>query len=349
MELTVDDYYALLVKRDTAYADVFFVGVKTTGIFCRPGCPAKTPKKENCEFFETANDALNKGYRACKRCHPAHPLGGIMPAQVKQLIALCEDAGDQKISEQDLTLLGIDPSTARRQFQRRFGMSFTQYARARRLAKAAADLKKGDNVINAQLTAGYESASGFREAFTKTFGTAPKHSAADPLLIEWIETPMGRMIAICDDHSLYMLEFTDRKNMTRQFKKLRQMQRRAILPGRTKITDQIETELRAYFKGELTEFKTPLATSGTEFQNKTWIQLQNIPYGQTRSYADLAVMTGDPKAVRAVAGANSKNGLAIIIPCHRVIAKNGGLGGYAGGISRKADLLELEKARTKKS
>ncbi len=336
-----DKCYEILAARNAEYADVFFVGVLTTQIFCRPGCPARLPKRENCTFYETADEALAAGFRACKRCHPAHPVSS-ESALVRRLIDLVEEDPDRRMGEADLKAMGVDPSTARRQFQRRFGMSFSQYARKRRLALAAQSLTKGDSVINAQLDAGYESASGFRAAFAKTFGRAPKGANPDPLYIDWITTPLGRMIAICDEASLYLLEFTDRKNMTRQFEKLRKMQSRAILPGRTAVTDQIEGELTAYFKGDLTEFLTPLATSGTEFQNRTWVQLQNIPHGETRSYAQLAEMVGDPKAVRAVAGANSKNGLAIIIPCHRVIAKDGGLGGYAGGVSRKAKLLEIE-------
>jgi len=336
--------YGIIAAKDTRFADQFFVGVLSTDIFCRPGCPARIPKFENCTFFKTAQQALKAGFRACKRCHPASPLGEA-PQLVKHLITLVEDNPDQKFSEQALKEIGIDPSTARRQFQKRFGMSFTAYARARRLALAAKTLNKGDSVINAQIDAGYESASGFRAAFSKSFGTAPKGATLAPLLIDWLPTSMGRMIAVADETHLYMLEFTERKNMQKQFEKLRKVQKRAVLPVRTPIHDQIQKELTAYFKGELSDFKTPLATTGTEFQNRTWTQLQNIPHGQTRSYADLAKMVGDVKAVRAVAGANSKNGLAIIIPCHRVIASDGGLGGYAGGVSRKQQLLDLEQKK----
>jgi len=225
-------------------------------------------------------------------------------------------------------------------------MSFTEYARARRLGRAAKLIHKGGSILDAQLDAGFESASGFRAAYTKIFGQAPAKGNPKPLYIDWLETPMGRMIVIADEAALYMLEFTNRKNMRRQFDRLRKLQTRAIVPGRTSITAQIETELAAYFAGDLLQFETPLATSGTEFQRQTWDALQCIPHGQTRSYAQLAEMIGKPKAVRAVASANANNGLALIIPCHRVIAKNGGLGGYAGGIDRKQDLLELESKST---
>jgi len=315
-----------------------FLGVSSTGIFCRPGCPARLPKFENCHFYDSAAEALSAGYRACKRCHPT----GEDSSLIKDLITLIEDESEFKITDSALIQNGYNPATARRQFLLRFGMSFKDYARARRLGRAAKTLQRGGSVLDAQLDAGFESASGFRTAYAKIFGNAPTKSHAEPLFIDWLNTPMGRMIAIADETALYLLEFTNRKNMRRQFDRLRKVQSRAILPGRTDITSQIETELTDYFAGQLSEFKTPLATSGTDFQRQTWAALQTIPHGETRSYAQLAQMIGKPTAIRAVASANGNNGLALIIPCHRVIAKNGGLGGYAGGIDRKQDLLNLE-------
>jgi len=330
--------YDIFAQQDLRFDGYLFLGVSSTGIFCRPGCPARLPKFENSNFFDTASEALAAGYRACKRCHPA----GGETALVKSLITLVEDNPNLKITTAALTQRGIDPSTARRQFLSRFGMSFQDYARARRLGRAAQTIQQGGSALDAQLDAGFDSASGFRSAYIKIFGHAPTKGHPEPLYIDWLETPMGRMIAIADEAALYMLEFTNRKNMRRQFDRLRKLQSRAIIPGRTDITAQIETELIAYFAGKLTQFKTPLATSGTSFQRQTWAALQSIPHGETRSYAQLAEMIGKPSAVRAVASANANNGLALIIPCHRVIAKNGGLGGYAGGIGRKKDLLDLE-------
>lgn len=330
--------YAVFADKDMRYDGHLFIGVTSTGIFCRPGCPARLPKFENCTFHSSAAEALSSGFRACKRCHPA----GGNTAFIKDLITLVESEADTKITNSMLTARGFNPSTARRQFLSRFGMSFTDYARARRLAIAAKVLAKGGSVLDAQLDAGFESASGFRSAYAKVFGAAPAKDTADPLYIDWIETPMGRMISIADERALYLLEFTNRKNMRRQFDRLRKVQSRAILPGRTSITEKIEVELEAYFAGTLFNFTTPLATSGTDFQRQTWDALQTIPHGQTRSYAQLAEMIGKPAAIRAVASANANNGLALIIPCHRVIGKDGGLGGYAGGLGRKRQLLDLE-------
>lgn len=335
--------YAVFRNRNVTYDGHLYIGVKTTGIFCRPGCPARTPKPENCTYHESASKALDAGYRACKRCHPA---GGEYNL-IKNLISLVEAEPDLKITADALARRGIDATTARRQFLNRFGMSFSDYARARRLALAAKTLSSGSSVLEAQLDAGFESPSGFRSAYAKVFGEPPAKGKTQPLYIDWLDTPLGRMIAITDEAALYLLEFTDRKNMRRQFDRLRKVQSRPVLPGRTPMTNMIAGELKTYFAGDLTSFKTPLATSGTDFQCATWAALRNIPHGQTRSYAELAAMIGKPSAVRAVASANANNGLALIIPCHRVIGSDGGLGGYAGGLHRKQELLDLEAAAQK--
>jgi AraC family transcriptional regulator of adaptative response/methylated-DNA-[protein]-cysteine methyltransferase len=318
-----------------------YLAVTSTGIFCRPGCPARMPKRENCVFYDSPEAALAEGFRACKRCHPTR-LPGEASDLVKTLIALVESAPEHRWGETDLKTRGIDPSTARRQFQARFGMSFSAYARARRLGRAAQVRGKGESVMEAQLSAGYESPSAFRDAFSKTFGMAPKNAPAAPLSVDWIDTPLGPMICVGDATHVYLVEFTDRVKMDKQFGKLTKRHKRAIVPGKAEAIDRMRAELSAYFKGELTEFTTPLKTSGTDFQNATWDQLRAIPYGQTRSYLELAHMVGSPKGFRAVANSNANNGLAIVIPCHRVIASGGGLGGYAGHLSRKKWLLEHE-------
>lgn len=197
-------------------------------------------------------------------------------------------------------------------------------------------------MIEAQLSAGYDSASGFRSAFAKTFGVTPSRSQTSALKVDWIDTPLGPMITVTDETALYLLEFTDRKNIARQFTRLSKVHKRAIIPGSTAVTQQIKAELSAYFDGTLTAFQTPLSATGTDFQNETWKALCAIPYGTTCSYAELAQAVGNPKAVRAVAGANASNGMAIIIPCHRVIRTGGHRGGYAGGLARKDWLLALE-------
>lgn len=332
-------YDAFAARRDAVgpLADVM-IGVKTTGVFCRCGCPARTPKFENCDFFESAEAALRAGYRACKRCHPSGEDGALVRAVIDQI----ETSEDGLLREGDLRAAGIDPSTARRRFKDKLGMSVAEYARLRRLGLAAQSMAKGASVIDAQLDAGFESASGFRSAFAKTFGVAPSKGSPDPLFVDWIDTPEGQMITVADERALYLIEFTDRIRLPRQFERLRRTHQRAIVPGSTEVTRQVAKEIGEYFDGWRKTFSLTIETSGTEFQSEVWEALRTIPYGQTWSYADLAARIGNEKAVRAVASANGANGLAILIPCHRVISSDGGLGGYAGGVDRKARLLALE-------
>ena len=165
----------------------------------------------------------------------------------------------------------------------------------------------------------------------------------NPLYIEWIPTPIGKMLAICDENHLYMLEFIARKNIHNGFQRLSQKYNRHIISGRTSITQRIEDELKLYFKKALKEFTTPLIFTGTKFQKKVWLNLTKIPAGKTCSYSELAAAVGNKKASRAVANSNAKNILALVVPCHRVILQSRRIGGYAGGIEKKEWLLCHEK------
>ena len=165
----------------------------------------------------------------------------------------------------------------------------------------------------------------------------------NPLYIEWIPTPIGKMLAICDENHLYMLEFIARKNIHNGFQRLSQKYNRHIISGRTSITQRIEDELKLYFKKALKEFTTPLIFTGTKFQKKVWLNLTKIPAGRTCSYSELAEAVGNKKASRAVANSNANNILALVVPCHRVILQSRKIGGYAGGIEKKEWLLCHEK------
>jgi AraC family transcriptional regulator, regulatory protein of adaptative response / methylated-DNA-[protein]-cysteine methyltransferase len=159
----------------------------------------------------------------------------------------------------------------------------------------------------------------------------------------WLTTPLGPMLAIADEHALYLLEFAERRNLERELKQLPIKTGTTIIPGRTQPIDSIEQELTLYFAGSLKEFKTPVHLLGSPFQQSVWNTLITIPYGHTASYAQEATAMGKPSAHRAVANANGANQLAIIIPCHRIVQSNGKLGGYGGGIARKQWLLDHEK------
>jgi AraC family transcriptional regulator of adaptative response/methylated-DNA-[protein]-cysteine methyltransferase len=339
----IDKYYKMLVEKNSNYEGVFFVGVKTTGIMCRPTCPAKKPYKENCEFFATAKEALLASYRPCKRCQPLSNPTKMSP-EVKLLVEAIENNPERKWTDKDFNDLSISANTARRQFKKQFGMTFIEYARSRRLGLAFKHIRNGDSIINAQLESGYDSSNGFRDAFSRTMGSVPNHSKQIKVLYcTWLETKLGSMLAISDEESLLLLEFVDRKGLENEIKRLRTRLNATILPEKVVVLQQIEEELNLYFEGKLTEFQTPIAYLGSEFQQCVWNELKRIPVGHTFSYKELAVNIHNPSACRAVARANGANQLSIVVPCHRVINSNGELGGYGGGIARKEWLLSHEK------
>lgn len=340
---TKKKYYKALIDKNPEYEGVFFCGVKTTGVFCRPTCPARKPKFENCEFYETAEQALLASFRPCKRCCPlSHPQ--CVSKLIQTLVEAVERNPEKRWKDKDFRELSIDVTTARRQFKKRFGMTFVQYARARRMGIAMKQIRAGEAIIEAQLSSGYESSSGFRDAFSRIMGAAPtKLGRSNILKASWLDTPLGPMIAIADEEALHLLEFVDRRGLEREIERLRQKTKSAIIPGRTRAISSIEKELKLYFDSKLREFKTPLFFLGSPFQKRVWEELRKIPYGETRSYSDIAAMVGKSSAFRAVAQANGANQIAIVIPCHRVINKNENLGGYGGGLTRKKWLLKHER------
>lgn len=343
-DTTQKEYYQALLAKDSKYEGVFYVGVKSTGIFCRPTCSAKKPKFENCEFFQTAQEALLASYRPCMRCQPLS-----YPNQasnlIQKLVAAVEANPEKKWKDRDFAALGVDTSTARRQFKKRFGMTFVAYARARRMGIAMKQIREGTIVIETQLNVGYESSSGFRDAFSKIMGAAPSQLTKYPTILKasWFDSPLGPMLAMSDEEALYLLEFVDRRGLEREIERLRNKMKAAIIPGGTPPIHSIEKELKAYFAGTLKQFSTPIHILGSPFQKMAWNALTLIPYGETRSYAEQAQALGKPTAYRAVANANGANSLAIIVPCHRIINSNGNLGGYGGGIARKQWLIEHEQ------
>ncbi|MFN2509436.1 MAG: bifunctional transcriptional activator/DNA repair enzyme AdaA [Chthoniobacterales bacterium] len=335
--------YRALCARDSSFEGIFIVGVRTTGIFCRPTCSAKKPAPENVEFFATPSDALLGGYRPCLRCQPMDPAQR-PPELIERLRAEVEKAPGGRITDKELRALAIDPSTARRQFKRHYGMTFQAYHRARRMGLALREVRRGARVDSAQLESGFDSASGFREAFTRMFGDPPTAAKSRACLyVDRIETPLGMMVAIADDTGLRLLEFADRRALTRELQILRARLRASVVPGEHPHLAQIRGELADYFAGRSLEFSTPLAPVGSRFQLRTWEILRSIPSGETRSYSWMAERLKVPAARRAVGRANGTNMLCLVIPCHRVIRADGTLCGYGGGLWRKRWLLDHER------
>jgi len=335
--------YKALVEKDSTFEGVFFVGVKTTGIFCRPTCPARKPKAENVEYFSSSNDALYSGYRPCKRCHPLDKEKEVSPL-FKKLCKMIEINPDKKITGIQLKTMGIDPSTARRQFQKYYGMTFQAYHRARRMGQALHEIRKGKSVIGVQLDKGYDSASGFWAAFKHLFGVPPnKSEKINCLFARWIDTPLGAMVAIANNEGLYLLEFVDRRGLENEIITLRKRTGFTILPGDNSRLDKITEEIKNYFDGKSIRFTIPIIMTGSPFEQSVWKLLQKIPPGETKSYSYMAEKLNKPGGARAIGRANGKNCIAIVVPCHRVIRADGSLCGYGGGVWRKQWLLDHEK------
>ena len=205
-------------------------------------------------------------------------------------------------------------------------------------------LRRGTGVDDVALGNGFESHSGFRDAFTRTFGRPPGRSEnLDCVVVSWFESPLGPLVAAANNRGVCLLEFTDRRKLENQFLTLKKLFSCAIVPGRNEHLNLLEKELEQYFAGHLRQFSVPLVYPGTPFQERVWNELLGIPYGQTRSYEDLARQIDAAGSQRAVGHANGLNRVAIVIPCHRVVNKDGKLGGYGGGLWRKQFLLDLEQ------
>jgi AraC family transcriptional regulator of adaptative response/methylated-DNA-[protein]-cysteine methyltransferase len=210
---------------------------------------------------------------------------------------------------------------------------------------ALLDIRRGKTVIDSQLDQGFESGSGFREAFARIVGAAPSRSHDVTVLhAKWLETPLGAMLALADDRGLHLLDFVDRRGLERALDMLQRRLRARVFPGEHRYLAQIERELAEYFAGTRHDFATPVVLTGSAFQTTVWKALQAIPAGSTRSYGQLARDIGVANSVRAVGRANGDNRLSIIVPCHRIIGADGALTGYGGGLARKQKLLDLERA-----
>lgn len=334
------------LKKDATYNGVFFLGVRTTAIFCRPSCPARKPLPKNVEYFPTAREALFAGYRPCKRCRPLD--SDDQPGWARDLIARVEREPGARIRDSELKARGVDPATVRRYFQRRYGMTFQAYTRARRLTGALQRIREGAELDTAVFDSGYGSHSGFREAFTKLFGKTPGDSRAedrgrDVVVLSWVRSPLGPLVTGATSEGVCLLEFSDRRMLEAQLASVRRLFKGPVVPGTNRHLETLARELEEYFAGKRRRFTIPLVYPGSPFQRRVWTALLDIPYGRTCSYEDIAIAVRNRKAVRAVGSANGLNRIAIVIPCHRVLNKGGKLGGYGGGLWRKQYLLDLER------
>ena len=343
--MTDNEKYTALVEKNADFDGAFFAAVKTTGIFCRTTCTARKPKRENVCFYDSIQDALSAGYRPCKICRPMESANQI-PKEIADLLTEAQENPQFRITEWELRQRGFDPNTLRRWFQKHYGMTFQAFCRMSRINAAFGAIKDGNSVLDAALGSGYSSASGFAAAFDKIIGTAPGKAGKEPknvLVYQRFDAPLGPMIAVANETGLCLLEFGDRRMLESEFSDLQKRLGAVLLPGKNEFTEAAILQLLEYFAGERKTFSVPLHAPGTAFQQRVWAALREIPYGETRSYGEIAAAMSNPGAVRAVGTANGMNRIAIMIPCHRVIGADGTLTGYGGGLWRKDWLLKHER------
>ncbi len=340
-EINKQELYQEFIAKNKAYDGFYYACVKTTNIFCKFTCPARKPLFENVEFVKTIYEAKKLGFRECQRCRPNEE--GNYSSLTNNLIKLLDEQPQIKWTADKLKEFGIDNNNARRAFQKDFGKTFLEFAREYRLGTVIAKIQCGEKIIDAQLDAGFSSPSGFHEAIKRHIGIIPSSIENDNILCaKWVQTPIGAMLCIVNDDGLHLLEFFDRKGLPTELEKLRKKTGFICFKDHDYFK-QIENQLREYFNGERKNFSIKCAQFGTKFEKEVWLELQNIPYGEVKSYSLQAIAINNPKAVRAVARANGSNKIAIIIPCHRVIGSDGSMTGYGGKIWRKEWLLKHEK------
>ena len=339
----IKTYYQALLDRDPSFVGVFYAGVKTTSVFCIATCWARKPKLENVEFYATAKAALDNGYRPCKICNPIENANEA-PRQIRVAIQMVKENPKVKISDSQLRQRQIGPELVRRWFKKNYGMTFQAYQRMYRINNAFEELRNKKGVTETAFNAGYESLSGFGYTYKKLIGKSPKNSVEkNVVLIDRLTTPLGSMFVCSTENGICLLEFVDRKALETEFKDLQRLLNAKIITGENQHIKQAKKEIAEYFNGQRKAFDVKLHMPNTDFQKIVWECLREIPYGKTSTYQQQAEKIGKPKAVRAVAYANGHNRISIIVPCHRVIGKNGELIGYGGGIERKRWLIEHER------
>ena len=343
-----DRYWQALLARDSAYEGRIWWAVTTTGVYCRPGCPARTPKRENVRFYRTREEARAAGFRPCKRCRPDEPPQAERHADaVRRAIALIEQAEEQPSLKQVADAAGLSPHYLHRLFKKQLGITPKQYGDALRAGRLRDALAEGRSVTEAVYEAGYGAPSRMYEKAASRHGMNPgelrKEGENMEIRYRIADSWLGRTLVAATEKGVCCIQFGDEdrpliEELGNRFPKA------TLEPAedRSGYADWIDDTLAAI---EAPEHRHPLSLDiqGTAFQEQVWRALMTIPAGETVTYSDLAHAIGKPKAVRAVAAACGANKLAVVIPCHRVIGKDGKLTGFRWGIERKRQLLDRER------
>ena len=333
-----DEAWAAFERRDRSWDGRVIGAVKTTGIYCKPSCPARRPKREHVEFFADAAAARAAGFRACLRCKPDEAARD--RDAIAKAVRLIEHAEEPLSLDALSAAVGYAPHHFQRLFKRDLGVSPAEYARGLRRERAKDAIKENERVTDAIYDAGYQSPSGFYSDAKERLGMTPSawRDGGRGETIRWtrFESVLGPMLIAATSKGICRLTFEESEEALRRY-----------FPNATLVKD--DGGLAELVEGVLTAIDRPAAApelpidvAGTAFQEAVWRELRKIPLGETRSYAEIAAAVGKPGAVRATGTANGSNHVAVLIPCHRVVRSDGSLGGYAGGLDRKRKLLAAE-------
>jgi AraC family transcriptional regulator of adaptative response/methylated-DNA-[protein]-cysteine methyltransferase len=344
-----EEYWQAVCDRNSQYDDLFIVAVRSTGIYCLPSCPSRQPRRENVLFFPHPKAAKKAGFRACKRCNPDR----ILPNEpyldlIKQVaLTISENTDFPPTLSQLANEFNFSRYHLQRTFKRLVGVSPKQYAEACRLDRFKKQLKQGETVTKALYSAGYSSISSLYERASEQLGMTPitYQNGGSAMQISYAVVPcsLGYLLVASTQKGICAVKLGDRADSL-ETDLQKEFSGAALLQDNDSRQNSIEQILN-FLSGNEPHLDLPLDIRGTAFQQQVWQALQKIPYGETRTYQEIARAIGKPKAVRAVGGACGANPVALIVPCHRVLKSDGGLGGYAWGSDRKETLLKQEGRR----
>jgi len=337
-----------VLARDASRDGDFVFAVSSTGVYCRPSCPARRPRRENVTFFRKTEQAERAGYRACLRCRPKAAGGHGATEIVKAMCRYIEQHLDEPLT---LARLGSEfhqsPFHLQRTFKRILGVTPRAYADSCRMNQLKGNLRAGHSVTRSMYDAGYSSSSRLYERTASQLGMTPdkyrRGAIAAPIRYTCADSPLGRMLIAATDKGICAIQFAGTDGELEQG--LRHEFPFAIRRRDDDGMQAWKKDLLCQMRGQRMSAALPLDIQATAFQRRVWSHLQSIPFGATRSYAAVAKAIGQPTATRAVARACATNPVAVAIPCHRVVRKSGDMGGYRWGVERKKALLELEMER----
>jgi AraC family transcriptional regulator of adaptative response/methylated-DNA-[protein]-cysteine methyltransferase len=334
-----------VMARDARQDGRFVFAVRTTGVYCRPSCPSRRPRRDSVEFFPDPQHAERAGYRACLRCKPTQ-ISTQAQAVMRARQLLDEAEGIMTLADLSKRV-GVSPFHLQRLFKRATGLSPREYQSARRMQHIKRGLRKGDDVTTAIYDAGFGSPSRLYEKSSQQLGMTPgtyrRGGVGVTVSYAISPTALGRVLVAATPRGLCAVRFGD--SPTGLERELREEFRAATIVRDDAALQPYLQPLLASLRGERTTITLPLDIRATAFQKKVWDALRRIPCGETRSYSEVATAIGDPKAVRAVARACASNPVAIAVPCHRVVRSDGELAGYRWGVGRKRKLLEQERSK----